>query len=182
MGIITDAVGAATGLAGTIFGGIKGAKQRKKQEDVLNRQFSQNEELFNRQYYQDIMNRSDTANLLKSYRDTLKERNKAQRNMATVTGATPEAIAAQKKINADAYGNVMSGIAAQSSQLKDNAIDRYSNMSNYLMGKKSDMYAQRAQNYANLAANSADMLTNSVQNLGGSIEKYKENKTLSNLF
>ena len=105
MGIISDSLGAAFGLGSSIYGGIKGAKERKKQEKLLNEQMAKNENLFKREYYQDIMNRSDTANILKNYRDTLKRRNKTQRNMAAVTGATPEAVAAQKKINADAYGD-----------------------------------------------------------------------------
>lgn len=182
MGIISDSLGAAFGLGSAIYGGIRGAKERKKQEKLLNQQIQENKDLFNREYYQDIMNRSDTANILKNYRDTLKRQGKTQRNIATVTGATPEAVAAQKKINADAYGDVISSISSQSSQLKDNALNRYTNTNNYLLGQKSNMYAQRAQNFSNLAQNGVGLLAGSVQNLGGSIGKYKENKTLSNLF
>lgn len=171
MGIISDSFGAAFGLGSSIFGGIKGAKERKKQEKLLNQQIQENKDLFNREYYQDIMNRSDTANILKNYRDTLKQRNKTQRNMATVTGATPEAVAAQKKINADAYGDVMSNIASQSSRLKENALNRYTDTNNYLLGQKSNMYAQRAQNLSNLAANGVGLLTSSLQNIGNSMDK-----------
>ena len=125
MGIISDSLGAAFGLGSSIYGGIRGAKERKKQEKLLNQQIQENKDLFKREYYQDIMNRSDTANILKNYRDTLKRQGKTQRNIATVTGATPEAVAAQKKINADAYGDVISNISSQSSRLKDNALNRY---------------------------------------------------------
>lgn len=171
MGIISDSLGAAFGLGSSIYGGIKGAKERKKQEKLLNQQIQENKDLFKREYYQDIMNRSDTANILKNYRDTLKQRNKTQRNMAAVTGATPEAVAAQKKINADAYGDVISNISSQSSRLKDNALNRYTDTNNYLLGQKSNMYAQRAQNFSNLAANGVGLLTSSLQNIGNSMDK-----------
>ena len=171
MGIISDSLGAAFGLGSSIYGGIRGAKERKKQEKLLNQQIQENKDLFKREYYQDIMNRSDTANILKNYRDTLKQRNKIQRNMATVTGATPEAVAAQKKINADAYGDVISNISSQSSRLKDNALNRYTDTNNYLLGQKSNMYAQRAQNFSNLAANGVGLLTSSLQNIGNSMDK-----------
>ncbi|WP_055095871.1 hypothetical protein [Gabonia massiliensis] len=171
MGIISDSLGAAFGLGSSIYGGIRGAKERKKQEKLLNQQIQENKDLFKREYYQDIMNRSDTANILKNYRDTLKRRNKTQRNMAAVTGATPEAVAAQKKINADAYGDVISNISSQSSRLKDNALNRYTDTNNYLLGQKSNMYAQRAQNFSNLAANGIGLLTSSLQNIGNSMDK-----------
>ena len=89
MGIISDSLGAAFGLGSSIFGGIRGAKERKKQEKLLNQQIQENKDLFKREYYQDIMNRSDTANILKNYRDTLKRQGKTQRNIATVTGPLP---------------------------------------------------------------------------------------------
>ena len=91
--------------------------------------------------------------------------------MAAVTGATPEAVAAQKKINADAYGDVISNISSQSSRLKDNALNRYTDTNNYLLGQKSNMYAQRAQNFSNLAANGVGLLTSSLQNIGNSMDK-----------
>ena len=109
--------------------------------------------------------------ILKNYRDTLKRQGKTQRNIATVTGATPEAVAAQKKINADAYGDVISNISSQSSRLKDNALNRYTDTNNYLLGQKSNMYAQRAQNFSNLAANGVGLLTSSLQNIGNSMDK-----------
>ena len=182
MGIISNSVGAAAGLFASIFGAVAARKNRKKQEKIINQQLAENKEIFNRQYYQNILDRSDTANLLHNYRETLNRRNQARQNMATVTGATPEALAAQKKTDAEAYSNAVANISAQASQIKDNALQQYQSTNNYLMGQKAQIYARQAQNLSNLSAGGLNLFTGSLNNMGQSIDQYKNNRSFSNLF
>lgn len=83
---------------------------------------------------------------------------RAQRNSAVVTGATPEAEAAVKKVNARALSDTVGNIAAMGQQVKDNAKTNYLNQKNYLLGQKAGQYAQNAASWTQIASNSGNLL------------------------
>lgn len=155
---IGSLIGIGAGILGNIFGGIGSAKQRKKAQTQLNNQIQENENIFNRDYYQDILNRSDVQNLLRNTRNRIADANKIASNTAVVTGATPESVAAQKKNYAKAYSDLVSNIASQSSLLKQQAQNRYLANKNILLGQQADLYNDRASQWSNVASNAGNIL------------------------
>lgn len=158
MAEIGSLIGIGAGILGNIFGGIGSAKQRKKAQTQLNNQIKENENIFNRDYYQDILNRSDVQNLLRNTRNRIADANKIASNTAVVTGATPESVAAQKKNYAKAYSDLVSNIASQSSLLKQQAQNRYLANKNILLGQQADLYNDRASQWSNVASNAGNIL------------------------
>ncbi|WP_418496078.1 hypothetical protein [Coprobacter sp.] len=155
---IGSLIGIGAGLLGNIFGGIGSARQREKAQTQLDNQIKENENLFNKDYYQDILSRSDVQNLLRNTRNRIADANKIASNTAVVTGATPESVAAQKKNYAKAYSDLVSNIASQSSLLKQRAEDRYLANKNILLGQQADLYNDRASQWSNVASNAGNIL------------------------
>lgn len=146
--------GAASNLLGGMFGSIGSAKAAKKTKEAqlqTNQELSNlNEEMFNRNYYQDIMARSDTQAALKAQRDLMKESLKQQQRTAAITGATPESIVAAQQGMNDSLSNTISGIQAQASAIKDNAYNNY-------MGQKANLAQQKGQIESNYWQNKGQM-------------------------
>ena len=94
---ILETLGLIGSLGGILAGGLGSASANRKAQKQLDKQLQENENMFKKDYYQDILNRSDVQNLLSTYRKNLSDAVRAQRNSAVVTGATPEAEAAVKK-------------------------------------------------------------------------------------
>ena len=180
---IGSLIGIGAGILGNIFGGIGSANQRKKAQTQLNNQIKENENIFNRDYYQDILNRSDVQNLLRNTRNRIADANKIASNTAVVTGATPESVAAQKKNYAKAYSDLVSNIASQSSLLKQQAQNRYLANKNILLGQQADLYNDRASQWSNVASNAGNILgafsalypLNTKRKSGKSLSEFTDN-------
>ena len=113
---ILETLGLIGSLGGILAGGLGSASANRKAQKQLDKQLQENENMFKKDYYQDILNRSDVQNLLSTYRKNLSDAVRAQRNSAVVTGATPEAEAAVKKVNARALSDTVGNIAAMGQQ------------------------------------------------------------------
>ena len=94
---IGTAIGGIIGLGAGIYGAIKGGQERKRMEQYLNQQDAENKAWYNENAYSDYTQRTDTQNLIRSLRQNLDRQNKIASDTATVTGATPEQVAAQKE-------------------------------------------------------------------------------------
>ncbi len=90
-----------------------------------NRDVSNLNNLFNRDFYGNMLDRSDVRGLLGNLREQMTEATRTLRNRATVTGATPESIVATQKAQNQAYGNAVSQIAQQSSAWKEGTARNY---------------------------------------------------------
>lgn len=177
---IGQAAKGTIGLGSALFGGIKSGKERKKAEKALKQSKEEvekekgfNDVLFNREYYQDFLQRSENQAALKVLRDRLKKQNEETAQTAVITGATPEAIAKQKEISNEAYGNTVSSIAANSSSAKDAVMNRYLNYRQGLNSQKLGLYNQEmnlhnqsARQFANLMQNGLNTLSSSFTSDG----------------
>lgn len=151
-------IGLGSAIGSIFAGGIGSAVQNRKAREQLNKQLAENEQMFKKDYYQNVLERSDVQNLLRTYRNNLSDLVKAQRNKAVVTGATPEAEAATKKVNAKAISDAVSNIAAMGQQIKDNAKSTYLTNKNYLLGQKANQYANQAQQWTNISKTGGNLL------------------------
>ena len=98
---------------------------------------SQLDSLFNRNYYSNILDRSDVRGLLGNLREQMSETTRNLKNKATITGATPETVVTVQKSQNQAYGNAVSQIASQAarSALEDFYRPLKSDYMNNILGK-----------------------------------------------
>lgn len=169
-----SAITAGIGAAGSLLGGIMSGVQNRKNRKLVDKQLQENENLYNRDYYQDILSRSDVSRVLGRARDQYERAGQQAARTAAVTGATPESVAAAKKANAEAYANAVSDVAAQSSVIKDNAQQRYLNTKNQLVGSLMNQNGNSAASWATAAANSANLLMGALGGVGSGNESGNE--------
>lgn len=151
--MIATLIGAGVGLAGALAGSIMSSKQAQKAEQQMRAQERFNKAMFNRQYYQDTLQRSDTQNMLRRMRNDMKEDVERMQNAAVVSGATPEAVAAAKAGNTKAYADTIAGISANDAQRKDAALANYQdNISTNSFNNFINSYNQQSQNWSNFAS------------------------------
>ena len=147
---------------------IRNARNRraakKAQTEALNSlsdQQAQLDNIFNNEYYGDYMNRSDVQSMMRSMQDQMRQQNAQNYNMAAVTGATPEALAAKQNNNAAIMGNTYSQIGANLSNWKNNVLNNYINNSMALNNQKYNLWAQQASDFRNAAHQSMTQALNS---------------------
>lgn len=172
---IGDVAKGVTGIGTALFGGIKSGKERKKAARALDeargeieKEKAFNDTLFNREYYQDFLQRSENQAALRSLREVMKRDNQAAAQTAVVTGATQEAVAKQKEVSNQSIGSTISSIAANSSSVRDNVMSRYLNYRNNLtgqvqnvLGQKMNLHNQNAVQWSNLMQNGLNALSSS---------------------
>ena len=130
-------------LGGSIFGGIKASREAKKQQKMLDAQKAENQAWYNRRYNENGTQRADAQRLLTNTQDLLRRQTKAAQGANAVTGASTEAVAAQKAANNQALAEATSTIAAASDARKDNIEQQYQTNNNALADKQMQISRQK---------------------------------------
>jgi len=108
----------------------------RRQEGILKENHNEQKQLFDKQYYTNIMDRTDVQYALKKLREEQETERKRQAAQNAINGATEEAqLAGQDSLN-KSMADSMARIASQANILKDGYM---SNWQNYLQ----NYYAQR---------------------------------------
>lgn len=108
----------------------------RRQEGILKENYNEQKQLFDKQYYTNIMDRTDVQYALKQLREEQETERKRQAARNAISGATEEAqLAGQDSLN-KSYADSTAKIASQANILKDGYM---SNWQNYLQ----NYYAQR---------------------------------------
>jgi len=139
-------IGAAIGAAGSIFGGIAGAKAAKKRKRAIERQKKENQDWYNKNYNEDATQRADAQRLLTLTEESIKNRNKAAAGAQAVIGGTDESVAAAKQANNNALADTISQINANAEQRKANIESQYLNRKDNLDDQLQDLEQQRQSN------------------------------------
>ncbi len=106
--------------------GVKSAQQAMLQnQEAYEKRVAEMNGLFNRDYYSNLLDRSDVKGLLGNLRNQVAETTRNLKQQASVTGATPEQIAATQRIQSQAYGNAVSQVASQATAWKENVLRNY---------------------------------------------------------
>lgn len=164
--MIGSIIGAASGLAKGIVGGIKAAKARRQQAKLLNQARQRNEAQFANDYYGDYMERSDAQAVMKRVRDTMRNSNKVTTASAAVTGATPEAVAAQKAAANQTVADAASNLQANADAYKTAAKNAYVAQNNALDQGRLQQAATTEQGYSNMATSGLTSMANAIDNSG----------------
>jgi len=139
-----------TGIITSLYAANNAGKTRKKMERYLDQQDTENQAWYNKDAYSDYTQRADTQNLMRQLRNTLDRQNQISSNTAVVTGATPEAQAAQKEQSNRVISDTYSNIGSMGQQYKDTITNRYLSMRNNYANQRMGMMEGTAQNYEQL--------------------------------
>lgn len=161
-------------LGGSIFGGIKASREAKKQQKMLDAQKAENQAWYNRRYNEDGTQRADAQRLLTNTQDLLRRQTKAAQGANAVTGASTEAVAAQKAANNQALANATSTIAAASDARKDNIEQQYQTTNNALADKQMQISRQK-QNAITQAVQGVAGAADSIGGINDMVDKDEKN-------
>ena len=150
----------ASGVGSTI-GNRKAEKARLKENDRQNA-------WYNKQMYQDPLERSENVHLLKMLDTKLKNNQDVIDSRATITGATTESKLAARQGANTAYSGAVSGIASLASQRADILEQSYNQERQRQYQNKAAMDQAKMQNWANLASNATNLGVASVGGTGKS--------------
>ena len=142
----------ASGVS-TIYGAVKEGQQRREMQRTRQNWAGENEALYNKDYYSDYTQRADAQNVIKKMRDQMRDQNKVDNNVAAVTGASSEAINAQKQRRNQAMTTLYGNLGAMGANLKERSKDRYLVRKQQLQGMEYDDQAARAESANNLMYN-----------------------------
>ncbi len=151
--MIFSAIVAAASLAAAVYGGVKSAKARRKQRRLLEQRKGDIDNTFNREYYQDFLEREQSKSFLSRLREQMKDANKIADNSAVVTGATNEAKIAQKSALQKNYANAVNQLAGMATAHKDRTLNWYENAKNGIYGQRQGMLDHSAQQWSNFMNN-----------------------------
>lgn len=157
-------------LGGSIFGGIKASREAKKQQKMLDAQKAENQAWYNRRYNEDGTQRADAQRLLTNTQDLLRRQTMAAQGANAVTGASTEAVAAQKAASNQALANATSTIAAASDARKDNIEQQYQTNNNALEDKQMQISRQK-QNAITQAVQGVAGTADSIGGINDRIDK-----------
>ena len=155
-------------LGGSIFGGIKASREAKKQQKMLDAQKAENQAWYNRRYNEDGTQRADAQRLLTNTQDLLRRQTKAAQGANAVTGASTEAVAAQKAANNQALAETTSTIAAASDARKDNIEQQYQTNNNALADKQMQISRQKQ----NAITQAVQGVAGTADNIGGINDRF----------
>lgn len=122
-------------------------KQWDLQNDYVKNQLNNATSMFNREYYKNYLDTPSAQNMLKRVREQLDEQNRAMRNTAVLTGATPQAMAARQRVDNKALDGAVSTLATADAQNKQHILDNYekrrNQLNDYLQGGAMNYYKQK---------------------------------------
>lgn len=173
--MIAQIASAGLKVAGSIFGGIKAAKEAKKQQKMLDDQKAQNEAWYNRRYNEDGTQRADAQRLLTQTQDRLRSSNRAAAGTAAVMGGSTEAVAAQKAANNSVLADTVGTIAANADARKDNIEQQYMAKQDNLVQQNINLSQQR-QNAITQAVSGVSSAADSLGGSNGIQDKWDKKK------
>lgn len=169
--LVSGGLGILSGLAGGIFGAVNASRQAAQANRMQQQRDNFNNALFQRQYYQDALSRSDTQHLLRRLRNDMKKATEAQRNAAVISGATPEALAANKASNARAYADAIASIDATNAQRQDAALAQHQAAQNNSYADWIKNHSAQAANWANFTSQALATGSSSIHTIADAFDK-----------
>lgn len=110
--------GAGVGLASGVYGMFKSASAAKEQKKALENATSRENAWYNRNYYQNYLDSSESQAAIKRVEDSLKRHNQIAQGTAAVTGATPESVLAEQENSQKLMSDTVASLAARGDEKK----------------------------------------------------------------
>lgn len=112
-------------MFGSIFGGIKAAREMRKNKKNLQGELRDTTSWYNKNYNADSTQRADARAIIREMAEGIKNRNQQAAGAQAVMGGTEESVAATKAANAQAMSDAASQIAIAGEQRKDAIENQY---------------------------------------------------------
>ncbi|MBR1525075.1 MAG: hypothetical protein IJ640_00245 [Prevotella sp.] len=145
-------------------------RQEEKNKAEIEERKQKDEAIFNRQYYQDMTDRTEVRNMLRKLREQQTAQRNANEARAAVLGTTAEQqIAEQDSLN-KGYADSIADIASNASMLKDGYLKDYQgNLHDYYDSrqKMNTRMSQIEQNSSNNWATAANNAFNAAMGAAG---------------
>lgn len=142
-------------LAGQGIGGIMSAMSARKEKQAADAEAARQQAHYEAKANEDALSRSENRQLLSEYDRKAQKQVETAKNVAAITGATPEYGLAVQKAVAEGRADLMGDIAAGDSARKD----KYEQLAESVRHDKAVADIQREaakqESYANIIANSA---------------------------
>lgn len=164
-------IGAAGGLASSIWGGIQAEKAAENANNELANQRQKNEDWYRRRYNEDYTQSAEAQAAMTRARELAREQMQAARGTAAVMGGTEAGIAAAQGAANDMLADTMSGIAQNATARKDAVESQYLQTDAALSQQQQNVYNQQAANYT-AAANQG--MAAGMSLLGADAQSYLE--------
>ena len=171
--------GLGTSVVGNVVGGIQTAKINKQRQNNLNNEKAYSESLFNKQYYEDVLNRSENQSFLRQLQRNQDENQKKSARTAAITGATPEATAAQAKNDSQIYADAVNKLVSVASQRKDQALADYNRRRGQLFGMQDNVDQERAAAWGNFMQNASTLGNAALSKTAGPLDNNLQNTDYS---
>ena len=139
-------IGAAGGLASSIWGGVQAKKAAEKANNELANQRQKNEDWYRRRYNEDYTQSAEAQAAMTRARELAREQMQAARGTAAVMGGTEAGIAAAQGAANDMLADTMSGIAQNATARKDAVESQYLQTDAALSQQQQNVYNQQAAN------------------------------------
>ena len=160
------AAGLALSVLANLASGVGSTIANKKAKKAMYEENDRQNAWYNKQMYQDPLERSENVHLLKMLDTKLKNNQDVIDSRAAITGATTESKLAAKQGANTAYSGAVSGIASLASQRADVLEQSYNQEKQRQYQGKATMDQAKMQNWANLASNAAKLGASSVGGIG----------------
>lgn len=164
-------IGAAGGLASSIWGGVQAKKAAKKANEELANQRQKNEDWYRRRYNEDYTQSAEAQAAMTRARELVREQMASARGAAAVMGGTEAGVAAQQQAANKMLADTMSGIAQNATARKDAVESQYLQNEAALSQQQQNVYNQQAAN-STAAANAGMQAGMSL--LGADAQSYME--------
>ena len=164
------AAGLALSVLANLASGVGSTIANKKAEKAMLKENDRQNAWYNKQIYQDPLERSENVHLLKMLDAKLKNNIDVIDSRSAITGATTESKLAARQGANKAYSDAVSGIASLASQRTDMLEQSFNQEKQRQYQGKAAMDQAKMQNWANLASNAAKLGASSIGGIGTDTE------------
>ena len=151
--LLASLIGAGLSAASTGIGASEAAKERKKAENLQKKRENEAKMYYDTEYNKDYFDTASAKGMMNRASLKMREFGKQNQNSAIKTGATQEnKIANAESANAN-YSNLLSKLADQGTQYKQNIRQQYLGQQNNFDNMTNNRIENNAQSKANAGAN-----------------------------
>lgn len=146
--MVGTAIAAGVSAASSIFGGLKNAREARRQKRLLKEQEQKEKAWYDKEYGVDATQRADAQRLITNTVDTIRKRNEAIAGRSAVIGGTSAASAAAREQNNNAIAQTASNINAQGMARQDSISQQHLQNQMNFANRRAQMSQQQQANTA----------------------------------
>lgn len=166
-------IGAAVQAGSSIYGAIKSSQANKRAQALLQNQRDDNKKWYEQRMAEDYTRRADVQNVLRKQKELFQDQYQRARATNIVAGGSDESLALQQREAAEATGETMADIAAQSENYKENVESQFRTHDNAFNQQQMAVEQSKAQNIAAAAGQMGSAVGGLVQGGIDAITKKK---------